>query len=61
MSIIVSLPLFSSLSNLCLFTIMSILSVIYIFLYHDYVAMASHKIRVSNDGYLFFIFDVKNI
>lgn len=40
---------------------MSILSVIYIFLYHDYVAMASHKIRVSNDGYLFFIFDVKNI
>lgn len=61
MSIIVSLPLFSSLSNLCLFTIMSILSVIYIFLHHDFVAMTSHKIRVSNDGYLFFIFDVKNI
>ena len=61
MFIIVSLPLFSSSSNLCLFTIMSILSVIYIFLYHDFVAMTSHKIRVSNDGYLFFIFDVKNI
>lgn len=26
-----------------------------------FVAMTSHKIRVSNDGYLFFIFDVKNI
>lgn len=61
MSIIVSLPLFSSSSNLCLFRIMSILSVINIFLYHDFVAMTSHKIRVSNDGYLFFIFDVKNI
>ena len=61
MSIIVSLPLFSSSSNLCLFRIMSILSVINIFLYHDFVAMTSHKICVSNDGYLFFIFDVKNI